>query len=231
MAKTWICDWSHWQGVLPAKTVEDEGFGMVKLKVGGSTKEGWSFIDPTFAESAIALGDTNMLKAVYWYLMPGLPTAQAAILYDMLRAVGGTKGWGICLDVEREGLNRSHVEGFILALHKLCWPDNVKLWIYTRRSFWVPRIDMASGVFGGTMAPTLEEARWIPENVRMDPANPYASQQAHWIQPAWWDVYYSGWDSAKMLQFTDNAKVAGKFTTASLYRGTQDELRKLVITE
>lgn len=220
----YICDWTHWQGKpLPASGVAGaEGFGMVKLKVGGSIRQGRFFEDPTFFDSAVALLDEpRLIPSAFWYLMPGRASAQAGLFYDLLSLVD-LPSWAAFLDVEQDGLNWRDVERFRSAWSKL---SKRPLHLYTQRRLW-ERLG-APVDLGQPMFPVLEEAHWVPASVRNDATKPYASQQAKGIDPAWWKVKYGGWAEANILQFTDTAMVQGVRTSASIYRGTQAELRTL----
>lgn len=211
----WVTDWTHWQGKpLPAQQVASEGFGMVKLKVGGATREGWTFEDPTFLASAEALLQTNMVPAAYWYLMPGRPKAQAGLLLDTLTKAGQVPEWGVYVDVEQAGLTWRDVDGFKEAWSGLT--DGKQLSLYASRSFWERNISKDPPLFD-----VIEEARWVPEAVRKDPARPYASQQAKAIPGDWWS---DGWAPAG-IQFTDYALIAGKRNVAAKYLGSVEDLR------
>jgi hypothetical protein len=221
---TWVCDWTHWQSKpLPAAGVANEGFGMVKIKAGGAQREGRFFEDPMFYTNAVALvRESRLIPAAYWFLMPGRASAQAGLFYDMLNAFG-VETWAAFLDVEQAGLSWTDVHRFALAWDRLTGGQQLNL--YTSARFWGSLIgappDAASALF-----PFLEEAHWVSEDIRTDPARPYASQHAKGINPAWWNVNYGGWETADMLQFTDTALVQGMRTVASMYRGTQSELRE-----
>lgn len=236
-----ICDWSHWQGDLNPEVVAREGFAAVKLKVGGAIKEGWSYLDPKFLGNAARLRaqperswtgtpPAPLGRIAYWYLMPGNPVAQFGLLIDTLEKVGGYENWHVQLDVEQDGLAFNDIAAWTVAWNT--YTDNTPFSIYTRRSFWLPRIDanasVMKGLAGGWSTPLLEEAHWVPQAVRVDPAKPYASQQVHSVKDAWWGVDYSGWPRAKFLQFTDNALVDGRSTTATLFNGTRAELMKVL---
>jgi hypothetical protein len=221
---TWVCDWTHWQGMtLPAWGVANEGYGMVKLKAGGASAGGRFFEDPKFHENAIALvNEPRLIPAAYWYLMPGRATAQAGLFYDILAGYG-VHTWAAFLDVEERGLSFADVRKFAIAWERLTAGQPLAL--YTSRRVW----QTLGEVDGNVFFRFLEEAHWVPEAVRKDPARPYASQQARFIDRTWWDVNYGGWGRANMIQFTDNALVMGKRTTASLYPGTQAQLRAALI--
>jgi len=222
---TWVCDWTHWQGMtLPAYGVANEGYGMVKLKAGGATSGGRFFEDPKFHENAIALvNEPRLLPGAYWYLMPGRATAQAGLFFDILNGYG-VHTWAAFLDVEERGLSYADVRKFALAWERLTAGQPLAL--YTSRRVWETLGNPSPGY---NVLTFLEEAHWVPETVRKDPARPYASQQARFIDRTWWDVNYGGWARADMIQFTDNALVMGKRTTASLYPGTQAQLRAALI--
>lgn len=220
----WICDWTHWQGEpLNAQRVQAEGFGMVKLKAGGAQTGGRYFEDPTFFASARALMTSDMLPAAYWYLMPGRPYAQAALFYDMLQGAGGAPHWAAFLDLEQPGVTAYEVSAFAYAWNRLT--GGRPLALYTSQRFYTQS-------FGSErLAPLfrfLEEARWVPTEVRENTARPYASQQAKAIDPGWWDISYGGFSEPTILQFTDTALVDGRKTTASIFRGTKNELHSLL---
>lgn len=224
----WVCDWTHWQGKpLPAQQVANEGFGMVKLKVGGSIKEGWTFIDPTFQESAEALFGTNMIPACFWYLMPGNPHAQAGLFWDQLTKTPDAYAWGAYVDVEAAGLTWYDFIFFAEAWKGIT--DEKPLSIYTSRSYWLRNMTGPGSTYrAAELCPVLEEARWVSESVRRDVKLPYASQQAKAIDEVWWDVEYAGWAPAG-IQFTDNALVAGRRTSAAKYRSTVTQLGEAVV--
>lgn len=239
--KTWVCDWTHWQArTCPAANIQAEGFSMVKLKIGGAIREGWSFIDPSFAASVAAVRATQMIPAGFWYLMPGQRGAsQAALLHDTLRRHGGWSDMAVFLDVEQMGLVWDDIFEFHRAWRLLS--GGHPLHMYTRRSFWEPTFTQ----MGQFMFPFLEEAHYVSADVRTNPQMPYASQQAKHIDPDWWNLPprkagsthgYGGWTRANMLQFTDYALVdrtnadGGKRVPASLYLGTPAQLRAALLS-
>jgi hypothetical protein len=246
----WYCDW-HWrQGIFPARAVEAEGYDLVWLKTGGAdtgdavngTRE--RFIDPTFLASAREVSMTSMIPGSYWYLTPGRPNAQMGLWYDLLleaqtamgRSSAKVRGWALKLDVEAKGLRHEDVATAVATFGDLT--GDYPLIIYTNRTLWnrtlpVELRDAPSDVSGRSLTPYLEDAHWVAESVRTDPKTPFASQQAKAIKPDWWDLPYGdgtakrygygGWDAANLLQFTDNALIAGKRQMAGLYRGTKAE--------
>lgn len=220
----YICDWTHWQGKpLPAKGIAAEGFGMVKIKAGGASQEGPYFEDPTFLDSAVALTHTpTLIPGVFWYLVPGRVQAQAGLFCDMLSSVN--LPWAAFLDVEQGGLTWRDVHGFTLAWKALT--NEQPLHLYTRRGFW-ETLGAPVGM-GAQMFPVLEEARWVPAAVRTNASRPYAGQQAKSIDPQWWMVNYGGHIRADILQFTDTALVQNVRTSASIFPGTQAQLRTLL---
>lgn len=215
----WICDWTHWQGgPVPAEVIEREGFGMVKLKAGGASREGRYFEDPTFFRSAAAMAGTSMITAAYWYLMPGRPSAQAGLFRDMLLATGRREivPW---LDLEQPGVTEADVLDFWGSWALM---DARPLALYTSKRFW----EQTMGTYKGrNRFSVLEDARWVSTAVRSNGLRPYASQHAQAIDPAWWSLGYGGWAGPDIIQFTDNALVAGARTVASAYRGSKVELR------
>lgn len=223
----WVCDWTHWQGKpLDAAAVADEGYGMVKLKAGGAKllTSDWHFVDPYFLRNADALlSEPRLIPAVYWYLSPMHPTAQAGLLYDLLVKTGTLEGWAAFLDLEEAGIKASHVVDFVQAWRRLT--GDQPLHVYTSQRYWLSRFGGGPWLSGAGMMPVLEEARWVAESVRKNPQTPYASQQAKAIDPSWWEVSYGGWTEPTLIQFTDYALVDGKRVTASIYRGSKESLR------
>lgn len=223
----YICDWSHWQGeTLPAEEVADEGFAMVKLKAGGAINEGWSYIDPTFLDSAAALrAEPRLIPSAFWFLVPGKPYAQAGLFLDLLHEAGRPEDWAPYLDVEHKDVRWEDVLEFCDAwLHTTA---GRKLNLYTSKGFWESTIgEMRPRPV--ELMPTLELAHWVPKSVREDPRTPYASQQAKATDPTWWHAGFGGYNMAPILQFTDHAKVAGKWVSASMFGGSRSQLRALV---
>jgi hypothetical protein len=222
----WVCDWTHWQEVpCPARGIADEGYSMVKLKVGGAITEGRFFEDPMFFNSAIPLLNTpELIPAAFWYLVPGRARAQAALMYDLLDLVD-LPSWAVFLDVEQPGLNWRDVLNFRDTWHQLTGGQQLNL--YTRRAVWLA---LGAPVGAGKPAfPILEEARWVNDLWRRGGMTRYASEQAKGINPDSWKVNYGGWEEADLLQFTDYALVQGKRVSASMFRGTKAELRELVL--
>ena len=217
----WVCDWTHWQGdVCPADRIQAEGYGMVKVKAGGSQREGRYFEDPMYHENIEAVLGTGMEAAAYWYLMPGRPYAQAGLFTELILGTTAPGHIRAFLDVEQPGMIGADVLGFAQAWHSM---TGRQLNLYTSKRFWSTLgidADRARLVF-----PFLEDAHWVPSNIRNNSELPYASQQAKAIDPSWWTVKYAGHETADMLQFSDNVRVQGKRTVASLYRGTRSELR------
>jgi hypothetical protein len=139
----------------------------------------------------------------------------------MVDYVGWLDKAALYLDVEEDNLAREHVADFSNAVWGMA---HRRLVIYTRRSYWVPRF--GDDTFGYAMGQWLEDARWVPESVREDPTKPYASQQAKAIDPTWWDRSYAGWPGPTLIQFSDHVKVADRWTSASIYRGSKETLRR-----
>lgn len=229
----YICDWTHWQGtVCPAGKIEEEGFRGIKLKAGGAAHDEWSFIDPTFHESAEQVQAFPGLQPLaYWYLVPGKPIAQAGLFVDLVREVntikpGGLEGWGMVLDVEQEGLTHIDVHNFLNAYDKITnqYPPII---IYTNRTLWEK---CTKGMNGRFWSAKLEEAHWVPQSVRHDPETPYASQQVKAVPAEWRNVNYGGWKYVSMIQFTDYALVAGKRVPCSAFYGNLDQFRSWALT-
>lgn len=217
----YLCDWTSWQSVrCPVGTIQAEGFGAVKLKVGGSIKHGWSYLDPCFLASWEDLQASKMMPGAYWFLTPDNPRAQAGLFVDTLERCGGFDNWACWLDVEMLGVTGSTVFDFWKAwqAHTSTQP----LMLYTSRGFWTTMRDVSFSP--SVIFPMLETARWVPGTT--DPNRPYASQQVKAMTEAYWTPGYGGWSRATVVQFTDHALVAGKRTTASVYDGTLANLKR-----
>lgn len=225
------CDWTEYQGQLDAKAVEAEGFTGVWLKSSGRTaRRGMTanpfYCDPWFAENMAALRATSLVAGAYHYLVPGFPGAQAGIVYDRLTASGGHRGVAVEVDAEEAGLSCDWVLSFVDAWLDLT--NGYPITVYTRRNLWKEWGDKSlSMAFGGDASVYLHDAHWVPAGLRMDPALPYASQQVRGVMPEWWEPY--GGKSPMMLQFTDNALVAGKRTMASVAPWTKEQLTAMLI--
>lgn len=227
---TWICDWSHWQGdILPADVVAEEGFAMVKLKAGGALKEGWSYVDPTFLSSAERLlAEPRLTPSAFWFLTPGKPYAQAGLFLDLLHEAGRPEDWAPYLDVEHKDVRWEEVLEFCDAWHHTT--AGRKLNCYTNKGYWERNMHAPfAAPQASELMPTLELARWVPESVRKDPRTPFASKQFRAVDPTWWHAGFGGWNMAPILQFTDNALVAGRRTSASAFGGSRSQLRALVL--
>ena len=225
----YIADWTHWQGgPAPARQIEGEGFGAIKMKVGGATREGWSFIDPVFERSALAVAGTQLVPFGYWYLVPGMPIAQCGLYVDTLRKnnwkkSGHLDGWVCQLDVEQSGLGPSDVANFLQAWGDLT--NDYPISVYTNATLWKKCTQNA--VDGSSYTMFLEEAHWVSDAIRNAEDKPYASHHFRGVQESWWDVDYGGWDKAVMLQFTNRALVAGKRVPCSYFKGDKDAFRSL----
>lgn len=219
--KTYVCDWTHWQEIpCPADRIQTEGYGMVKVKAGGASREGRYYEDPLFQASMENVLGTGMEAAAYWYLMPGRPFAQAGLFTELINGVSVPTRVHAFLDVEEPGLIGADVTGFAMAWAQL---TGRQLNLYTSKRTW-----QTLGVDPEEAAewfPFLEEAHWVPSNIRNNSELPYASQQVKAIEPEWWTVKYGAWEVADMIQFSDNVRVQGKRTTASVFMGTRSELR------
>jgi hypothetical protein len=212
-----LCDW-HWrQGALPAKEIEAEGFAGVNLKSSGAAPTPMAaanqfFVDPFFQQNANLLMSTGMAKLCYHYLVPGFPSAQAALLYDNLQRVGGHLGWMPNLDAEREDLSWYDISRFVQTWNALS--NGYPLWVYTRKQLWLSK---GWGPLPGTR---LHRAFYVSQAIRDSAERPYASQHALGITS---DMFtgFSSWTEADMLQFTDKALVVGKRTTSSVWQGSR----------
>jgi len=225
----YICDWTHWQGnPAPAVRIADEGFGAVKMKAGGATKEGWSFIDPVFASSARAVQEEgSLVPFAFWYLVPGRPVAQAGLFCDLIREAnklypGHLNGWALELDVEQVGLTAADVANFLESW--LALTNEYPIIVYSNKTLWDK---CCRDLVGSSFTHHLEEAHWVSESVRYDGSKPYASQHFHGVDPKWWDVDYGGWHEASILQFTNRAVVAGKMVPCSYFNGSRQDFRSL----
>ena len=215
----YICDWTEYQKVVcPAEDIEAEGFAGVKLKAGGSSSKGWHYVDPFWERSAKAVLATKLLPLAYWYLSPQHPGGQAGTFIDLMTDTDSK--FIPVLDVEHEDLNWNHVFRFFDVWTTV---TSQKLMLYTRKNFWTRHQMVPSAI---AWFPLLEEAHWVSESVRQDPLKPFASHQAKSVQGSWWNPGYGGYRAATLIQFTDNALVAGQRTCASVYIGSKDSLAK-----
>jgi hypothetical protein len=229
--KTYLCDWSKWQGgPVPAAKIAAEGFGGVWVKASGSAVNGPLDIDPMFLASVremTKVGGPDLVLGVYHYLVPGFPAAQAALLVDLMELAMIRGKCMVKLDVEAAGLSPHDVERFIEAYQDLT-SHNERLWIYTNRNNW-RQIFGSDNVYNADLhGCLLEEAHWVSENLRNNPATPYASQQVKGIDPTWGNVNYGGFKTAQMMQFTNSALIAGRRTTASVFPGTKEHLEEFI---
>lgn len=224
--RTYFCDWTQWQGIiLPARQIADEGFGGVWIKSSGSESQGGLFIDPAFVPGAAALlNEPRLVPGVFHYLRPGKPATQAALMVDLAESTGlAEHGCLYKLDVETNGLTPYDVERFVEAF-QLLTSQNQSLWIYTNLNNWKKVFPSVGSYNAAIRGCVLEEAHWVPENVRMNPSTPFASQQYKAVNEDWRLVNYGGWTRASMLQFSNHIRVAGRYTMGSAYAGSQKEL-------
>lgn len=214
-----MCDWTEYQGELDAKRVAGEGFAGVWLKSSGRSKRGTTaatgfYLDPWFERNAAALRAERLIAGAYHYLVPGSPATQVGILYDHLTAVGGHRGWAVEVDAEEAGLKGSDIVAFCDLWLDLT--NGYPLTVYTRRNLWEswgnPPV-MSSDV-------RLHLARYVSAEIRQDGTKPYASQHAAGIDLSWMEPMAGMY--VDLLQFTDNALVSGRRTTASMARGTRE---------
>jgi hypothetical protein len=96
--------------------------------------------------------------------------------------------------------------------------------LYTSRGFWDDNMADA-GKLPPLIFPHLEDAHWVSATLTLNRATPYASQQAKGMDAEWYHPY-GGWTTAAGTQFTDNALVAGRRTCASVFAGTQADLKR-----
>jgi hypothetical protein len=221
-----LCDWTEYQGPLDPKRVEGEGFAGVFLKASGRSKRGTTaptgfYEDPLFRANGLAMGSSSMLRGAYHYLVPGFTAAQAGILYDHLTAVGGPSGWMAEVDAEEAGLTASDVLAF--CDHWLDLTNGYPLTVYTRRGLWAEwgnRPFLHSDIH-------VHLARYVSAEIRQDSEKPYASQHARGIDVGWMAPLVD--HPVDLLQFTDNALVSGKRTTASMAPWTREQLQGKLI--
>jgi hypothetical protein len=224
----WL-DWTRYQGAINASRIADEGFGGVFLKTSGAAARPAQglpadpfHLDPYFAVNAPKLAaEPRLLRGAFHYLVPGYETQQAFMLYGQLRRLGGPQGWVVEADIEEPGLQLGFIQTFCATWGVIS--DGYPLLIYTRRNYW-------TGNFGGASLPTpyLHEAHWVPDSVRNDDSRPYASQQAHAIQPEYWNGY-GGVSSPLWVQFTNRALVDSRRVDASLSGPSRDEIAATLI--
>lgn len=220
---TYGCDWTEYQGPLMPERLRDEGFRYCWLKAGGSGGRGTFFADPVFRQNARSLARVpEVVPGAFWYLSPGQPRAQAGAFLDaMVDAVGGWRGWMLKLDAEKVGLTARDVFDFARAISYMT--NGYPLVMYTRRTFWQ---DNSLGD-GFSLTPLLEDAHWVPAEVRNDLTQPYLSQQAHHVPDGWWQPQYGNWPNAFMLQISDRVLVDQHWTTGSISKATPLDLRRM----
>lgn len=222
--KTWQVDWTWRQGPIDALQVQKEGFDVVNLKIGGAIREGWSFVDPFFVRNYTEIVTKSHLQPMgFWYLMPGRGGQQAALCWDQLGQVGAPEGAVIELDIEQDGLNPITVLDFIETWNILS--DSYPLVIYTRKNFWNPKI----GINGADFTPYLQIARYVPKDIQVDPNKKYASLQYKSVPEEWWHDTFGAWGEISSIQFTPHALVNNKFTSASCWRMSRDDIRKHLV--
>lgn len=217
----WGVSWSHWNGPLDGAKLEDEGFHYAWLKVGGAARTTSKepdpfFLDHMFDRNIQQLVPTTVQPGGYWYLVPGRAWEQASLFYSAMLRTGVADRMLAQVDIEEPGLTREDIHGFYNHWKILSpsWP----LFCYTRKDFWL------GSLLGMQPGMILEEAHWVSESVRSDPAKPYASHQYRQVNSEWWNVNYAGWTRAAMLQFTDSALVNGRRVCASRFLGTIQDL-------
>lgn len=219
--KTYIADVSEYQGPLDMAGIQEEGFGAVFIKAHGSARNdrGPFYRDPMFAQNVISASETKMVKGAYHYLHPDSPMAQAAMLWETMDVLG--PWWAPIVDIEDDRLNHMHVDRFLATWAKLS--DKRTIVIYTRRLFW-------RDTMGDLPLPpwvVLWDAHWVDTVIKHGDNTLYASQQAKYIDPFWWNGY-AGKGMVDILQFTDHARVQGRWMDCSLFRDSPQKLAELL---
>lgn len=234
--KTYMVDVSEYQGTVDWRKVEDEGFAGAAIKLSGSKSKGWYYTDPFGIRNATELLSTRMVRVAYHYLTETHPVAQCAMFLELLSEIGNQHMFGAMLDIEDPSLDSIAVNQFLTAWSVLA--PGRKLVVYTSGSFW-------SGRMGSQSIPKnspLVMAHWIPaasRNVdkrgdRITPTDPdynsgmqYASQQVHMVNDGWWKTGIPGRQYPDLIQFTNNALVAGVGMDCSVFNGTKQDLAAL----
>jgi hypothetical protein len=230
--KTFIVDVAEYQGPMDWPRVEANGFGAAFVKSSGSANpmKGPFYVDSMFMPNVEGLRNTSMIRGLYHFLRPEYPVSQAAFLYERWSQVGPV--WAPIIDIEQAGVRSIHVQNFLWAWSSLRRSGDPRLVIYTRKNFWMDNI----GLMPMPEWSILWSAHWVPVDKRnrlatgqdqypIDRNWMYASQQAHAIDPAWWNESYGGTVPA-MLQFSDHAALwdGGPWCDVSAFQGSKAQL-------
>lgn len=221
-------DIAEYQGNLNIAQVQKEGFSFIAIKASGSkvATKGDLYRDPKWFDNVELANKTGLVKIGYHYLANNSytpqPATQAAMLWDAVTAAG--HDWAACVDVEDATVDISLLSGFLSAWDSLT--DGMELVVYTDAGDW-NRAGLAE--YKLPLWCRLWLAKWIPAAIRNRQWNPnqYASQQAHFIDPGAWDSSVGG-AKPSLLQFTNNALVAGQYMDADVFPGTKQQLKALL---
>jgi hypothetical protein len=225
--KTRMVDRSRWQGPLNPGLVAGAGIDGVWIKACGATATATTpvdpfHVDPYFAGNVQALKVWNhdnpdpgsvLIPGVFAYLVPGPMAPQAALLWSLLRSVGGPEGFAVKVDVEEKTLTEAQLIEWYDTWKRLARNDMMSpaypTVLYTRKNLW-------SYGDGRRFTPALEEAHWVDATYRAIDRD--FREQERGIYPDWWDVdYKDGWPTAFGLQYTDSLRIGTARTTCSLY--------------
>jgi len=207
---TWLVDISNWQGNINIGQIAREGYAACVCKA----TEGTGFRDGWFDTYIPKVKAAGMIPGAYHYLRAGNGAAQARFFYDRVRKHGGPAGWIIQLDCESDGLGREMTD----------WANEWKrltgghpFLIYSG-AWWWPR---TGGFRGAKLTPYLWQSHYVS-------GSGYGSVLYQRVPASWWRPGYGGWSEATILQFSSRGKVAGQLIDVNAFRGTVDELRRLL---
>jgi hypothetical protein len=198
-------DIASYQAGLDLAEVKSEGFDFVIAKV----TQGSSYVDPqwpTFRDGARANG---LILVGYHYVTVDAPAAQARNLVDHL----GDVGIPVMLDFEA---GSGYLDNFWAVADAITAAGGHVALSYIPRWYW-RRI----GSRDLTGVPALVASGYVP-------GTGYASTLYPGDHSKLWAGY--GGIEPVILQFTDAATVAGHNVDADAYRGTADQLQRLILT-
>ncbi|MGH3795905.1 MAG: GH25 family lysozyme [Pseudonocardiaceae bacterium] len=195
----------QYQAGISIEQIRAEGFDFMAVKVSEGTND--SFLSAGSADWLRRGKAAGLLCLGYHYLRPGNEDAQARIFVSALAATGVAG----MLDVETGSGDIGNVRTFLGACSG--YGGNVPL-LYLPYWYWQ---QIGSPSLSGL--PALWASHYVSGSGTA--AVLYAK-----VANSWWAGYGGG--NVEVLQFTDQAQVAGRQIDADAYRGTRDQFASLI---
>jgi GH25 family lysozyme M1 (1,4-beta-N-acetylmuramidase) len=203
-----MCDISNHNPGFDVGRAVSEGYSAIIMKASQGT---W-YEDPLFDGFATKTLAAGAIPGAYHWLENSSGTSQANLFHQRISAHGGPKGWLCACDCEANA-DWETLTDFFQRWKELT--DSHPLIMYSGDWWWKIR-----GWDATSLTPYLWDSRYVSDSG-------YGSALYEQVPESWWTPRYGGWSETTILQFSDQATVAGMRVDIDAFRGTKQELLKV----